>query len=173
MRRSVLGFAAAGLLLAGCSSIPAGAVDAQGLECPPGTEGCPSVQPIGPGGDLEVEMDSFSFEWADAIAATGEIAVTAVNVSGDYHNVEFIGAAEGSSFLGGTGGEAVTGADGNETGGGQALLFPGDWTVICNVPGHRAAGMETTVTIYATEEEAAEAQAEFGPSGPSAEDLAG
>lgn len=165
MRRSLLGFAAAGLLLAGCSNIPAGAADAEGLECPPGTEGCESIQPVGPGGELEVEMDSFSFEWIDGIAVTGDIDVEAINVSSDYHNIEFLGAAEGSTFMGGTDGEAVAGAEGNETGEGEVLLFPGEWTVICNVSGHRAAGMETTVTVYATEEEAEEARDEFGPSG--------
>lgn len=165
MRRSLLGFAAAGLMLAGCSNIPAGAADAEGFACPPGTEGCESVQPVGPGGELEVEMGSFFFEWVDGIAATGEIDVEAINVSSDYHNVEFLGAAEGSSFMGGTDGEAVAGAEGNETGEGTVLLFPGEWTVICNVSGHRAAGMETTITIYATEEEAEAAREEFGPSG--------
>lgn len=165
MRRSLLGFAAAGLLLAGCSNIPAGAADAEGLECPPGTEGCESIQPVGPGGELEVEMDSFSFEWIDGIAVTGDIDVEAINVSSDYHNIEFLGAAEGSTFMGGTDGEAVAGAEGNETGEGMVQLFPGEWTVICNVSGHRAAGMETTITIYATEGEAEGALEEFGPSG--------
>lgn len=165
VRRSLLGFAAAGLVLAGCSNIPAGAVDAEALECPPGTAGCESVQPVGPGGDLEIAMESFAFEKIDGITATGEIEVTAVNISSDYHNIEFLGAAEGSSFLGGTDGEAVVGAQGNETDTGEVLLFPGEWTIICNVPGHRAAGMEASVTIYATEDEADEALDEFGPSG--------
>ena len=167
MRRLTLGTAvlAATVFLGGCSSVPEGALAAQALVCPPGEPGCDEILPIGPGGAVEVEMGNFFFNVTDGIAVTGEIAVTAVNVSDAYHNIEFLGAAEGSSFMGGTDGEAVAGADGNETGEGTVLLFPGEWTVICNVPGHREAGMETTITIYATEQEAEEALEEFGPSG--------
>jgi len=166
VRGSLLGIAIAGLVLAGCTPAVVGeAIEAQALECPPGTEGCDEIRPIGPGGELDVDMGNFFFEWNDGIAVTGEIEVVAHNVSADYHNIEFLGAAEGSSFMGGTDGEAVAGADGNETGEGTVLLFPGEWTVICNVPGHREAGMETTITIYATEQEAEEALEEFGPSG--------
>ena len=173
MRRSLLGFAAAGLMLAGCSNIPAGAADAEGLECPPGTEGCESIQPVGPGGELEIEMGEFFFDFVDGIAVTGEIDVIAPNVGSDYHNIEFIGAAEGSSFLGGTDGNAVAGSMGGETAEGTVLLFPGEWTIICNVPGHRAAGMEDTVTVYATEAEAEAALEEFGPTGRDTAEMAG
>src|SRR5699024_10815390 len=79
---------------------------------------------------------------------TGEVLVTVDNVSDQYHNAEFLGAAEGSD---------IPEAEAQEVGDGTVLLFPGEWTVICNVPGHRAAGMETTVTVYATEEDAAAA----------------
>jgi len=68
-----------------------------------------------------------------------------VNVSDAYHNAQFLGAADGSD---------IPEADGNQTGSGTVLLFPGEWTVICTVPGHRAAGMETVVTVHATQEEA-------------------
>jgi plastocyanin len=155
VRRSTLGlFATTALLLAGCTTVPDGAIDAQALECPPGTEGCDEIRPVGPGGELEVEMDNFYFNVVDGAPVTGDITVTAVNLGAAYHNIEFLGAAEGSTFMGGSDGDAVVGADGNETGEGIAALFPGEWTMICNVPGHRAAGMESTVTVYATEEEA-------------------
>jgi plastocyanin len=148
-RRSALALTVgACLVLAGCATVPEGSVEAEALECPPGQEGCDEILPVGPGGDLEIEMGNFFFNITDGVAVTGEVDVTVINVSDAYHNAEFLGAAEGS---------AIPEANGNETGEGTVLLFPGEWTVICNVPGHRAAGMETTITVYATEEEAAEA----------------
>jgi hypothetical protein len=150
--RLTLGLVAAtAALLAGCSNVPDGAAAAEPLVCPPGTEGCDSIRPVGPGGDLSLEMGNFFFDVVDGITVTGEVLVTAVNVSDAYHNAEFLGAADGSE---------IPEANGNETGTGTVLLFPGEWTVICNVPGHRAAGMETTITVYATAEEAARAEAE-------------
>ena len=144
---------AATALLAGCSSVPEGAAEAQALVCPPGEPGCDEVLPVGPGGAIEVEMGNFFFNVTDGLAITGDVEVTAVNVSDAYHNIEFLGAADGT-YLGGSDGDAIAGADGDETGVGTAALFPGEWLMICNVPGHRAAGMELAVTVYATEEEA-------------------
>jgi hypothetical protein len=153
VRRSTLGlFATAAVLLAGCATVPEGAIDAQALECPPGTEGCDEILPIGEGGELEMDMDNFYFEVVGGAPVTGEVEVTVNNLGGAYHNAEFLGAAEGSD---------IPEADANESGTGTVLLFPGSWTVICNVPGHRAAGMETTITVYATVEEA-EAAIEAG-----------
>lgn len=153
MRRLTLGlFVATAALFAGCAPIPEGAVDAVALECPPGTEGCDDILPVGPGGSLEMEMDSFYFDVTDGAPVTGEVEVTVENLGAEFHNAEFLGAAEGSG---------VPGAEGGETATETVLLFPGEWTVICTVPGHRAAGMETTVTVYATEEEA-EAAVEAG-----------
>ncbi len=149
MRRFPSGLlAAAAVLLVGCGSIPEGAIEAQALECPPGEEGCDDILPVGPGGSVEVDMGDFFFEFTDGVAVTGTVEVTAHNVSSQFHNFEVLGAAEGSEIIE---------ADGEETGVGTVEVFPGEWTVICNVPGHRAAGMETTMTVYATEEEAQEA----------------
>lgn len=141
---------AAAALLAGCTSVPEGAVTAAALVCPPGDPGCDPVQPVGPGGDLALDMGNFFFDVTDGISATGAVEVTVTNVSDAYHNAQFLGAADGSD---------LPEADGGTTGTGTVLLFPGEWTVICTVPGHRAAGMETTITVYATAEEAAAAEA--------------
>jgi hypothetical protein len=104
-----------------------------------------------------MDMGNFFFDNIQGTPITGEVLVTVHNVSDAYHNAEFLGAAEGSE---------IPEADGNETGEGTVLLFPGEWTVICNVPGHRQAGMETTITVYATEEEAAAAAEEAGGEEP-------
>ena len=148
--RSLPALAVSAALLAGCSSVPEGAVSAAALVCPPGDPGCDPVQPVGPGGDLALDMGNFFFDVTDAFAATGAVEVTVTNVSDAYHNAQFLGAADGSD---------LPEADGGMTGTGTVLLFPGEWTVICTVPGHRAAGMETTITVYATGDEAAAAEA--------------
>jgi hypothetical protein len=145
-RRPILALAvAASFVLAGCNSVPEGAIEAAAFECEAGTPGCDDVLPVGPGGPIEIEMGDFFFTVTDGAPVTGEVEVTVINVSDQYHNAEFLGAAEGS---------AIPEADGREEGTDTVLLFPGEWTVICNVTGHRALGMETTITVYATEEEA-------------------
>jgi plastocyanin len=143
--------AASGLVLAACATVPEGSIQAEAFECPPESDCYDEIQPVGPGGELEMDMGNFFFDNIEGTPITGEVVVTVHNVSDAYHNAEFLGAAEGSD---------IPEADGNESGEGTVLLFPGEWTVICNVPGHRAAGMETTVTVYATEEEAAAAAEE-------------
>jgi plastocyanin len=148
--RSLVIAAASVALLAGCAPVPEGAVDASPLICPPGEEGCDPIQPVGPGGIVRMDMGNFFFDVTESYAVTGAVEVTVTNVSDAYHNAQFLGAADGSD---------VPEADGNQTGTGTVLLFPGEWTVICTVPGHRAAGMETTITVYATE---ADAQAALG-----------
>jgi plastocyanin len=148
--RSLVIAVASVALLAGCAPVPEGAVDASPLICPPGEEGCDPIQPVGPGGIVRMDMGNFFFDVTESYAVTGAVEVTVVNVSDAYHNAQFLGAADGSD---------LPEADGNQTGTGTVLLFPGEWTVICTVPGHRAAGMETTITVYATE---ADAQAALG-----------
>jgi len=148
--RSLVIAAASVALFAGCAPVPDGAVAASPLVCPPGEEGCDPIQPVGPGGVITMDMGNFFFDVTESYAVTGAVEVTVVNVSDAYHNAQFLGAADGSD---------IPEADGNQTGTGTVLLFPGEWTVICTVPGHRAAGMETTITVHATE---ADAQAALG-----------
>ncbi|MFA9433025.1 hypothetical protein [Egicoccus sp. AB-alg2] len=154
MRRVTLGLVtAAGLAVAGCSPVPDGAIAAESVECPEGSDCFDPIQPVGPGGQISMDMGNFFFDNIEGTAVTGDVTVTVQNVSDAYHNAEFLGAADGSE---------IPEADGGQTGEGVVKLFPGEWTVICNVPGHRAAGMEATVTVYATEEEAQEAGADIG-----------
>ncbi|WP_052666128.1 hypothetical protein [Nitriliruptor alkaliphilus] len=141
-------------LLAGCQSVPEEAKEAAAYECPVGEEGCDVVQPVGPGGEMTIiasREGEFSFTVEDGIAPTGEIRVAFSNEGTAVHNVEVLGAADGSTIP-----EAPGGGEDE----GVFLLFPGEWTIICNIPGHRASGMEATIQVFATEEEAAEAEAE-------------
>ena len=155
MRRATLGLVTvAGMLaVAGCSPVPAGAEQADAVACPEGSDCFDPIQPVGPGGDVSLDMGNFFFDNIEGTPVTGDVTVTVTNVSDAYHNAQFLGAADGSG---------LPEAEGGETGEAVVKLFPGEWTVICNVPGHRAAGMETTITVYATEEEAAAAAAEAG-----------
>jgi hypothetical protein len=137
--------AATSLVLAACGTVPEGSIDAEAVACPPESDCYDPIQPVGDGGELEMDMGNFFFDNIQGRPLTGEVVVTVHNVSDAYHNAEFLGAAEGSE---------IPEADGGETGEGTVLLFPGEWTVICNVPGHRQAGMEETITVYATPEEA-------------------
>ncbi len=145
------------LLLAGCgSSIPDGAKQAEDVACPEGSDCYDEVTPVGPGGDMSLDAGDFYFEDVEGTPVTGSVELTIDNESNQYHNAEVIGAAEGSE---------IPEAEGGETGTATVELFPGEWTVICNVPGHQSQGMETTITVYATEDEAAEAAGEDGDGG--------
>jgi uncharacterized cupredoxin-like copper-binding protein len=109
---------------------------------------------VGEGGEMTVissREGEFSFTVEDGRSVTGDVAVTFVNEGAGIHNVEALGAADGS--------EVVEAGPGDQAEG-IIKLFPGEWTIICNIPGHRSAGMEAQVTVYATPEDAAEAEDE-------------
>jgi hypothetical protein len=165
-RRYTVGLVAAtSILLVGCgSSVPEGAVDAEWQAAPEGDPDHDPVMPVGPGGDLEMEAGEFFFEITGGTPVTGEIEVTGTNVGGSFHDIHFAGAAEGSEIIEMDPGETETGT---------VLLFPGDVVFWCDVPGHREAGMEGTVTVFATEEEAEEAAAEGELPGDEAGDADG
>lgn len=165
-RRSPLGIVAvASLLLSGCGgSVPEGAIDAESQAAPEGHPDHDPVQPVGPGGALEIEAGDFFFDILGGEPVTGEIDVTGINQADQFHDIHFAGAAEGSEVVEMEAGESDTAT---------VLLFPGEWTIWCSVPGHREAGMEATVTVYATEEEAAEAAEEGELPGADDEDGGG
>lgn len=149
----ILGFAAAAAaVLSGCSNVPDGAQAAEAYECPVGTEGCDEVRPVGDGGEMTVLGGEFYFDVEDGISVTGEVQMTLVNEGTAFHDLEVLGSADGSEeILADAGAEAT----------GTKLLFPGEWTIICTVPGHRSNGMEATIQVFATPEEAEAAEAEL------------
>lgn len=148
MRTRILGALAVGAVaLAGCQGVPDGAISAQAytdetLEDP--------IQPVGPGGSLTVEMFEWGFEIVEGVAIDGPVEVEAINTGGATHNFRIDEAAGDTKKVEAPAGESDTGT--------LQLFGPGTYTYYCDIPGHRAQGMEGELVVYATEEEAQEAQ---------------
>lgn len=93
-------------------------------------------EPIDGASQLEVTASSFRFEPAELTVDAGQpvnIALTSTDVLHDF-NVE----DQGFHLAADRGETAV---------GGLTLEEAGTYTVYCSVPGHREAGMETTLTV--------------------------
>ncbi|MDX1659485.1 MAG: plastocyanin/azurin family copper-binding protein [Nitriliruptorales bacterium] len=131
-----------GIVLAGCQSVPEAAIDAQAFNEERLND---PVRAVGPGGQLVVEAGEFFFDLEEGVAVDGDIEVTLDNTGGALHNFR-IDAATGDNVKV----EAAAG----ETATGTLNLFAGEYTFYCDVPGHRSAGMEGTLTVYRSEEEA-------------------
>lgn len=82
---------------------------------------------------VAVDID---FAEAPASAPAGDVTVELVNEGDQQHNVTFEGVGDGPAVE----------AQGGETATGSVTLEPGEYVAFCSVPGHREAGMETTVT---------------------------
>lgn len=147
-RTAVTAAAAIAAVLAGCSPSSPEAIEAAGI-----TEERASdpVIPTGPGGAVSVVAFDLGFRDLEGEAVDGAVEVTMENAGDAYHNFR-IDSAAGDTVL--------VEADGGETGTDELLLFglPGgqEYVFYCDVPGHRAAGMEGTLIVYADAEEAAE-----------------
>lgn len=149
MRRltAVLTAATAAAVLAGCAPSSPEAIDAQALTDE--TKNDPK-EPIGPGGEISIVAFDLGFRDLEGTPVDGAIKVTLDNVGDAFHNFRIDNAA---------GENVLVEAAGGETGEGELLLFgqPGGlaYTYYCDVPGHRSAGMEGTLFVYADAEEAA------------------
>ncbi len=149
MRRRTLAGGAlavvASLALAGCQSVPDGAIEAAAytdatLQDP--------VEPVGPGGSLTVE----AFEWGfnvEGAAIDGPVEIVFENIGGSEHNFRIDTAAGENKKVEATGGESAEGV--------LKLFGPGEYTYYRDVPGHRGNGMVGTLRVFATPEEADEA----------------
>jgi plastocyanin len=75
-----------------------------------------------------------SFDQTELTAAAGEVTIELVNESGVPHNVEIEGQGASETITEGSTELTVT-------------LEPGEYVFFCNISGHRAAGMEGTLTV--------------------------
>ena len=161
-RRSLVSAVAvvgAAISLAGCQSVNQEAVEAEPLACPSGSECYDEVRPIGPGSELVVETGEFYFEVLEGVAIDGAVTVVLDNVGGALHNFR-IDAAVGDD-------KKVEAPPGEEAVG-DLLLFGGtEYVYYCDIPGHRAQGMEGMLTVY-LDEEAARAEGAFDEGGSDA-----
>ena len=81
--------------------------------------------------------DELKFEPSELRAAAGEVSVELTCESGIEHNF----------LIEESGDELIAECAAGETGSGTVELEAGDYTFYCNIPGHREAGMEGTLTV--------------------------
>lgn len=86
---------------------------------------------------VQIEAGDLYFEPDAVRAAAGEISITLENV----------GAVEHDLLVEEPGNVLVVHVNPGETATGTIDLEPGTYTIYCDVPGHRAAGMEGTLTV--------------------------
>jgi plastocyanin len=135
-------FAATGLLLTGClSSEPKVAeneqVSAEQRAAMQATEETGDGGGGGGGGPAEFVAVDIAFEQAPEEVPAGTVPMTLVNQDAIEHTV----------VIEELGDEKVLEAGPGETDEGEVDLEPGQYTYYCDVPGHREAGMEGTLTV--------------------------
>ena len=94
----------------------------------------------GGGSTVQISADpsgALKFEQTDVSATAGSITIDFTNMSSLPHDVRI----EGNGASGGT--DQIT----NSTTSATVDLEPGTYTFFCSVDGHRAAGMEGTLTV--------------------------
>ena len=93
------------------------------------------------GGKLEIPADpggALAYVFAKAVAQAGDLQVTSPNESSTPHNIALEG--QGVNEVG----EVVQDGGVSEI---SAEVVRGEYQFFCTVPGHRAAGMEGTLTV--------------------------
>jgi plastocyanin len=123
----------------GASSAPAapGAATTAPAAAPKATTGTPPP-PSSPAAGKASSSLQLSYDTKQLSAKAGTVTITMANMSPLEHNVTI---AAGSTVLGAT----PTFVGGTRTL--TLSLKPGTYTFYCSVPGHRAAGMEGTLTV--------------------------
>lgn len=127
--------AVAALLLAACDSVNEAAVKAQSYTDETLND---PVLPAGPGGSITVEGFEWGFEILQDTPQAGPVTVNFRNTGGTTHNFRIDAAAGETKKVEALAGEEATGT---------LQLFAGTYTFYCDIPGHRAQGMEGTITV--------------------------
>jgi plastocyanin len=151
-RSLTLTIGALALAAAACGGgAPQEAIDAQPLACPTDSDCYDPPRAVGEGGQIAFDADEFVFVNMQGLPVEGDLEVTLHNVGAAEHNIFFEGANQGSA----TADDMLIGPGGEVTG--VFNVYAADYVYYCTVPGHRQAGMEGVLTVYATTEEAAAA----------------
>jgi nitrite reductase (NO-forming) len=151
------------LVLAGCGSVPEGAIEANPSACPKDSSCYDPPRAVGEGSSFTIDAKEFEFFNMQGVAIEGDVQVTLENKGQAEHNIFIEGANEGSATD-----KDMTTQPGQSTTG-TFNLFAGEYTFYCTVPGHRQAGMEGTLTVYASMAEA-EAAGALDTASPSPSD---
>jgi hypothetical protein len=150
-RALVLTLGAVALATAACGSVPEGAVEAEALACPPDSECYDPPRAVGEGGAIAFDTVEFEFINQTGLPVEGDLEVTLDNIGEAEHNILIEGANQGSATA-----DEMTVQPGNIVTG-EFNVFASEYVYYCTIPGHRSAGMEGVLTVYATPEEAREA----------------
>lgn len=139
--------ACAALVLTGCAASSPEANEAAGITAARASD---PVIPVGPGGEVSLEAGDLYFADLEGIALDGEVVFTVDNVGG-IHNLVIDQAAGDQQEIDLPPQEVTTGS----------LLLYGaaggqQYVYYCDIPGHRAAGMEGVITVFLDEETARE-----------------
>lgn len=120
------------------ATVAFGALVAAGCGGGGGDDGPVYVEPKGPATEeFTIDAENFAFT-PDAITAAPGIAELTLTSIGGIHDLVFDGAYRGFRL-----GEVGTG----ETASKKLDLEAGSYTFYCSLQGHRAAGMEGTLTV--------------------------
>lgn len=135
MKTLVLAVAFVTLLAPGCGG---------GSSQTPAEQAQPSAGPTIPAGAAEVdvmERDPSSLKLATSTVAHGQVAFKVTNAGPGQHDLH-VQAKGSSSDVGST--PLIPGGSTQLL---VVMLAAGTYSVYCGVPGHRAAGMEATLTV--------------------------
>jgi plastocyanin len=91
----------------------------------------------GASGTLRIEAHEFALTPKDLQAAPGTVAIEYVNAGAIPHTLLIDGAS----------GLKLDVASAGDVDSGTVKLEPGTYTLYCDIPGHRQAGMETPLTV--------------------------